>query len=99
MLILSQDKTNIINLENIIGIGINNNYINIRSVDGYVLNLGEYATEERAKEVLQEIIEAYSKEDFYHIRKSELNNLDSLEEPKYIIKPVIRNKVYEIPEK
>ena len=59
MLILSQDKTKIVNLENIIGIGTNNNYINIRSVDRYVLNLGEYDTEERAKEVLQEIIKTY----------------------------------------
>lgn len=99
MLILSQDKKEIVNFNNITNMFILNYSIKCMLINGGETYIGYYNTEERAKEVLQEIIKAYSKEDFYHIRKSELNNLDSLEEPKYIIKPVIRNKVYEIPEK
>lgn len=104
MLILSQDKSRIFNFNTITDVNveyINGDYELRTSFVGEKgsFNMGEYDTEERAKEVLQEIIEAYSKEDFYHIRKSELNNLDSLEEPKFIIKPVIRTKVYEMPEK
>lgn len=106
MLILSQDQSFILNFDNIESIEIGNfeenrgrGIIYARLTSDYFYTIGEYNTIERTKEVLQEIIEAYSKEDFYHIRKSELNNLDSLEEPKFIIKPVIRTKVYKMPEK
>lgn len=71
MIIVSQDKQKIINLENLIEIYITQDemYPSQDDLDGYYLrseavmgiyeNLGKYDTEERAKEVLKEIIEAY----------------------------------------
>lgn len=61
------------------------------------LRLGTYKTEERAKEVLEEIVKICKDEEIFYIRKSSLNNLDELEEPKYILKPVSKLKVYEMP--
>lgn len=65
MIIVSQDKTQILNFNNIQKIKIEPNGINeegkkIYSVfagnfEGYVAKLGNYDTEERAKEVLQEL--------------------------------------------
>ncbi len=71
MLIISQDRKNIVNLENIVEIhvgvliiGEKNKSFDI-SYDGNSGNslfniLGNYATEERAKEVLQEIYTSYA---------------------------------------
>ena len=71
MIIVSQDKQKIINLENLIEIYITQDemYPSQDDIDGYYLrseavggmyeNLGKYDTEERAKEVLQEIIKSY----------------------------------------
>ena len=64
MLILSQDKEKIINFDNVIQIYINtyaNEYpdISCDTVELLNINLGDYKTLERAKEVLQEIIKAY----------------------------------------
>lgn len=62
MIIVSQDKTEIINFENLTEIYINRNdeeeyyYLRSESVCGLYEDLGKYSTEERAKEVLQEII-------------------------------------------
>ena len=36
-------------------------------------------------------------EEIFHIRKSSLNNLDELAEPKYILKPVGQPRVYTMP--
>lgn len=64
MLILSQDKRKIINFNNVINI-IMNKYANTCpditccTLKDFEITLGEYATEERAKEILQEIIKAY----------------------------------------
>ena len=66
MIIVSQDKTKIVNFENIDAIEIGNP---LEYVDGMFkvfasttsdneYTLGRYSTEERAKEVLQEIINA-----------------------------------------
>ena len=106
MIILSQ-KGKILNFDNFIEISTKD--LTIYDEGGYVIvaeavnnkekELGVYNTEKRAKEVLQEIIKLYSEEDIYHIRKSELNSLNSLEEPKYIIKQIAIPKVYEMPEK
>lgn len=65
MIILSQDKRKIINFNNIIGIIINKYSnacpdITCCTLKDFEIILGEYATEERAKEVLQEIIERYT---------------------------------------
>ena len=40
----------------------------------------------------------FKDEEIFHITKSTLNNLDELAEPKYILKPVSRRKVFEMPE-
>ena len=56
MIIVSQDETSIINFDNIEEIYVSGNFISVN----YSLNnnecIAEYKTEERAKEVLQEII-------------------------------------------
>lgn len=58
MIIVSQDKNKIINFDNIVHIFISDNSISYGVMSGTGANdLGTYATEERAKEVLQEIIE------------------------------------------
>ena len=66
MIIVSQDKTKIVNFDNLIQIYITQdeeetaNFIRYESVDSLYEDLGEYKTEERAKEVLQEIISKYT---------------------------------------
>lgn len=66
MIIISQDKENIINVDNVTGIWIGNplnNYNGEFSIETSAdINdgLGCYKTEERAKEVLAEIINAYT---------------------------------------
>lgn len=64
--------------------------------DEYIV-LGEYKTKERALEVLDEINDLLEQEELLHIRKSSLNNLDEMAEPKYILKPVGQPKVYKMP--
>ena len=66
MLILSQDQSFILNFDNIESIEIGNfeenrgrGIIYARLTSDYFYTIGEYNTIERAKEVLQEIIEAY----------------------------------------
>ena len=67
MIIVSQDKKRIVNFDNLTQVYIthceedNTGYfIRFETVDSLYKDLGEYATEERAKEVLQEIIERYT---------------------------------------
>ncbi|MCI8621349.1 MAG: hypothetical protein HFJ50_06475 [Clostridia bacterium] len=66
MLIVSQDKRSIVNLEQVAIININRS--DLREIEAFFdcnednqnsILLGKYATEERAKEVLQEIINCY----------------------------------------
>lgn len=62
MIIVSQDRDLIINFDNVTVIGIaqnNSKEIDSITVDKKEQYLGEYKTEERAKEVLQEIVETY----------------------------------------
>lgn len=61
MIIISQDKTLIMNFSNVyfIATEIEGTIITARINDKTTIILGKYATEERAKEVLQEIVEAY----------------------------------------
>ena len=77
MIIVSQDKTKIVNFDNLTQIYITQDeektatFIRYETVDSLYDDLGEYKTEERAKEVLQEIVKAT-----IETRKSqELNNL------------------------
>lgn len=98
MIIVSQDKNKIINFDNIVHIFISGNSISYGVMSGTsATDLGTYATEERAQEVLQEIVTLFKDKEILHIRKSTLNNLDEISEPKYILKPVCRAKVYEMP--
>ena len=67
MIIVSQDKKRIVNFDNLTQVYIthceedNTGYfIRVETVDSLYEDLGEYATEERAKEVLQELIERYA---------------------------------------
>ena len=67
MLILSQDKSFILNYDNIESIEIGNfeenrgrGIIYARLTSDYFYTIGEYNTIERAKEVLQEIIKYYN---------------------------------------
>lgn len=73
MIIVSQDKSVIINFNNIVSIYVIRDAIsmekglenyNIDFATNYDINFvaGTYATEERAKEVLQEIINTYVRE-------------------------------------
>lgn len=59
MIIVSQDETSIINFDNIEEIYVSGKFISVN----YSLNnnecIAEYKTEERAKEVLQEIIDKF----------------------------------------
>lgn len=63
MIIVSQDKDKIINYDNVQLLWINEHILNKTIKTFYIYAdhdfLGEYETEERAKEVLQEIIDMY----------------------------------------
>lgn len=66
MLIVNQDKDKIFNFNNITNIWIEEDILDETTSDFEICvdgeSLGYYATEERAKEVLQEIIKAYKNE-------------------------------------
>ena len=60
MIIVSQDKKEIINFNGVFSLGIlTGKTKQVINADGH--RLAEYKTEERAKEVLQEIVRIYSK--------------------------------------
>lgn len=66
MIIVSQEKKRIVNFDNLTQVYITNcqedntgYFIRFETVDSLYEDLGDYATEERAKEVLQEIIKEY----------------------------------------
>lgn len=92
MIIVSQDKDKIINYDNVQLLWINENILNKTIKTFYIYAdhdfLGEYKTEERAKEVLQEIWK------FYEISKryecSSNNGTTIFLEPKF---------AYQMPEK
>lgn len=66
MIIVSQDETKMVNFDNLTQIYITRDeeetlfFIRYETVDSLYDDLGEYKTEERAKEVLQEIVKKYS---------------------------------------
>lgn len=69
MLILSQDKRTIVNLDNLIYLTTNTyseecSGISCNSLNNLEIYIGEYETEERAKEVLQEIINEYKSQNY-----------------------------------
>ena len=93
MIIVSQDKDGIINFENITAIRLivnkeylednKRNMIAIDTVDAERYTVAKYVTEERAKEVLQEIIKTYL----------DCNEQNHLAEFAYV-----KNQVFEMPE-
>ena len=101
MLILSQDKTFILNFNNIESIEIGNfeenrgkGIIYARLTSDYFYTIGEFNTIERAKEVLQEIISFYFQTEYFksicnisYISSEQLNETQE------------KILVYEMPEK
>ena len=88
MIIVNQDRDKIINFDNLTQVYITQDeeetayFIRFETVDSLYDDLGEYKTEERAKEVLQEIINSY---------------LDCNEENIYEKFAYVKNKVFEMP--
>ena len=83
MIIVSQDKYNILNFDTTINIGVEeistlNDIVQISAqTNGNTIIIGKYETEERAKEVLQEIIQAKTDFEYYkYADQSERNELD-----------------------
>ncbi len=102
MIIINQDKNELVNFDNIMCINITN-----CEEDGYLISAGfvvgrddnyrdleYYNTEERAKEVLAEIVQKYSS-------YLQLNGGPAILQGQMDIQPNIFNipKVYEMPEK
>lgn len=89
MIIVSQDETKIVNFDNLTQIYITRDeeetatFIRYETVDSLYDDLGEYKTEERAKEVLQEIIDTYT-------RKILINNNTKQQ-------PILDDLVYRVP--
>lgn len=93
MIIVSQDKRMIINFDNIVGIVIRKNTDeNLYQVQCKSENeknkriLGKYKTEERAKEVLQEIMKRYLEIKCFYNSKYEV--MQAIEQPKVYEMPV-----------
>lgn len=99
MIIVSQDKTKIVNFDNLTQIYITQDeektatFIRYETVDSLYDDLGEYKTEERAKEVLQEIAQKFSS-------YLKLEGGPAILQGQIDIQPNIFNipKVYEMPE-
>lgn len=96
MIIVDQGKTKLINFENLIQIYITRDeedlyyYIRCETVEGLYEDLGGYSTEERAKEVLQGITNAYEKAGNIKFETSDDERLMRL---------VHNSSVFEMPEK
>lgn len=99
MIIVSQDKGKIINFDNMTRVyitfdeGDDDVYIRTETVDSLYEDLGYYKTEERAKEVLQEIAQKYSS-------YLKLEGGPAILQGQMDIQPNVFNipKVYEMPE-
>lgn len=76
MIIVSQDKEKIVNFDNLTQVYITQDeeetayFIRYETVDSLYDDLGQYKTEERVKEVLQEIVSKY-KTTLYNLKKNE----------------------------
>ena len=94
MIIVSQDKELILNFKNIDVIGIGNPLENddgmfkvlASTTSDNEYTLGRYATEKRAKEVLQEIIKKYLDIKCFYNSKYEV--MQAIEQPKVFEMPV-----------
>ena len=91
MIIVSQDKELILNLENIEAIGIGNPLeddggmfkVLASTTSDNEYTLGRYATEERTKEVLQGIIKAYQTTEICYRGQVNYNPINSIHRPIY----------------
>ncbi len=95
MIIVSQNREQIVNYSNLSFIGLlneNKNQIIARDIGRNEFYIGLYETEERAKEVLNQIIIAYCNNEMINIPKIEVNQKLSSAE-------LIRNICYHMPEK
>lgn len=106
MIIVNQDKTSILNFNNIQDIRIEPYGTHIKgkkiykifagNFEGYATELGTYAREERAKEVLKEIVNRNATYELYKTApsggKEQTEMLDMFAEKKYILDS------YEMPE-
>ena len=97
MIIVSQDKYNILNFDTTVNIGVEeistlNDIVQISAqTNGNTIVLGKYETEERAKEVLQEIINNYA--------NSQIVKLPNMQYEKPIyVKQLSKFICYEMPE-
>lgn len=92
MIIVSQDREQIVNFDNIEIIFLNQREVWYQGIYGEGYLIAEYSTEERAKEVLQEIIRKYSS-------YLQLNGGPAILQSSTGIQPNIFNipKVYEMP--
>ena len=91
MLIVNQNKDLVINLSNVLGIQTEGTDIGVAFVNGDSLILGEYKTEERAKEVLMNIYKTYSDETLIKCVNETIQNQLIAEDPNEIF------DVYEMP--
>lgn len=94
MIIVSQDKDNIINFDNVKSLWIDSNVLDKTNVNFEICAddeiLGQYKTKERAKKVLNEIIEIFTLKQFNGKKLSK-------EQYDMIIKAMQFN-IYEMPE-
>lgn len=79
MIIVSQDKAIIINFDSLDYVCKNDDVpvLYAKMNDGSEIQIGEYATEERAKEVLEEIVEQNEHEEDCKCDRSYLATLDN----------------------
>lgn len=86
MIIVSQDKRKIVNFDNLFNIDyykIDGNFEIDANTDKDSISLGYYKTEERAKEVLQEIIIAYQTTEICYRGQVNYNPINSIHRPIY----------------
>ena len=89
MIIVSQDKRKIVNFDNLFNIDyykIDGNFEIDANTDKDSISLGYYKTEERAKEVLQEIMKRYLEIKCFYNSKYEV--MQAIEQPKVYEMPV-----------
>lgn len=97
MIIVNQDKTEIINFNKVENIYVSGRYISIY----FGLNdnevIGQYSTEERAKEILEEIIKCYANTEQYKCLSGMPNC--AYEEKVNVLNKLAENAViYEMPQ-
>ena len=91
MIIVSQDKDNIVNFDNVVSVGIIDFDINDKNcwqritaeTLGTAVVLGDYTTKERAKEVLREITRMYQETRIVYRGQANYNPVNSIDRPIY----------------